>query len=240
MECRSCGVALDRPGDYCLVCHTANTEAVIVDLDTGRGTVTMIEGDTIVGETTVATTPETGDEQRRAVRNYVGRIADELRRKRPETVYVTGDHELVVALRDRIHHEIRRIRDVDDPVQAVIDDVDESTLTVVDEPPTEKIGGAHSTLVGDRTGHRAVTTVAAHPHVKKVIPGPIESGSSRPGGGVRAKATRADDNGNVRLLLRDGSTVQENRVVTTANDRETGERIRADLNEALSAEDLHS
>jgi hypothetical protein len=37
----------------------------------------------------------------------------------------------------------------------------------------------------------------------------------------------------VRLLVRDGSSVQENRVVTTAGDREMGERVRADLNEAL-------
>jgi hypothetical protein len=48
--------------------------------------------------------------------------------------------------------------------------------------------------------------------------------------------TRADYGGNVRMLLRDGSSVQENRIVTTASDRETGERIRDDLNEALEDE----
>ncbi|MFC6736602.1 DUF2103 domain-containing protein, partial [Halolamina salina] len=47
------------------------------------------------------------------------------------------------------------------------------------------------------------------------------------------KATRAGESGNVRLLIRDGSSVQENRVVTTAMDRETGERVREALNEAL-------
>jgi hypothetical protein len=36
------------------------------------------------------------------------------------------------------------------------------------------------------------------------------------------------------LLIRDGSSVQENRVVTTAGDRELGERVRADLNDALT------
>jgi hypothetical protein len=51
---------------------------------------------------------------------------------------------------------------------------------------------------------------------------------------LRAKATRADDNGNVRLLVRDGSSVQENRVVTTAGDRDYGERVRTDLNDALA------
>jgi hypothetical protein len=50
--------------------------------------------------------------------------------------------------------------------------------------------------------------------------------------------TRADANGNVRLLVRDGSSVQENRIVTTASDRDTGERVREDLNDALVEADL--
>jgi hypothetical protein len=50
--------------------------------------------------------------------------------------------------------------------------------------------------------------------------------------------TRADRHGNVRLLLRDGSSVQENRVVTTAGDRETGERVREALNDALADDEL--
>jgi hypothetical protein len=50
--------------------------------------------------------------------------------------------------------------------------------------------------------------------------------------------TRADEHGNVRLLLRDGSSVQENRVVTTAGDRDTGERVRDALNEALTEAEL--
>ncbi|MFW5935042.1 MAG: DUF2103 domain-containing protein, partial [Halolamina sp.] len=61
----------------------------------------------------------------------------------------------------------------------------------------------------------------------------IEAGGGGSRGGVRAKATRAGESGNVRLLIRDGSSVQENRVVTTAMDRETGERVRDALNEAL-------
>jgi hypothetical protein len=80
--------------------------------------------------------------------------------------------------------------------------------------------------------------VAGHPHVKKIVPGPIDAGGSGSRTGVRAKATRADTNGNVRLLLRDGSSVQENRVVTTAGERDLGERVRADLNEALAEADL--
>jgi len=39
-------------------------------------------------------------------------------------------------------------------------------------------------------------------------------------------------------LIRDGSSVQENRIVTTAGERELGERVRADLNDALSESEL--
>jgi hypothetical protein len=80
--------------------------------------------------------------------------------------------------------------------------------------------------------------VAEHPHVKKIVPGPIDAGGKGSQSGLRAKVTRADGNGNVRLLLRDGSSVQENRIVTTAMDRETGERVRDDLNDALAAAEL--
>jgi len=235
MACRQCGSALDRPGDYCLVCRTTNTDTVVVDAARERATVTMLFDGERVGETTVTTTPETGEDERRERRNYVGRVADELRRKRPDSVFVAGDRAVIRGLRAAIHHEVRRVPDAD-PVEAVIEGRDTRSLAVVDEPPAAKIGGTHSTLVGGRDGQAAVTTVAAHPHVKKVVPGPIESGNARAGGGVRAKATRADGNGNVRLLLRDGSTVQENRVVTTAMDRESGEQVRADLNEALAAD----
>jgi hypothetical protein len=95
------------------------------------------------------------------------------------------------------------------------------------------IGGSHSTLVGGRSGKRVIRTVADHPHVKKVIPGPIDAGGSA-AGGVRAKVTRADENGNLRLLIRDGSSVQTNRVVTTAMDRNRGERVGDDLTDALT------
>ena len=40
------------------------------------------------------------------------------------------------------------------------------------------------------------------------------------------------------MLIRDGSTVQENRIVTTAMDREVGERVREDLNDLLDEEGL--
>ncbi|MHB9288506.1 DUF2103 domain-containing protein [Halobacteriales archaeon Cl-PHB] len=240
MECRECGTPLDRPGDYCLVCHTANADAVVLELDRDRARVTtLLDGET-VGARVVTTTPEVDSEdelETAELRNFAGLVADEVRRKRPEEVYATGDRQVLRAVREQLHYEFYRV-DAEDPVEYVKERQGEPSLEVVEASVAEKLGGAHSTLIGGRTGRRALSVVAEHPHVKKIIPGPIDAGGSGSRTGLRAKATRADDTGNVRLLIRDGSSVQENRVVTTAGDRKLGERVRADLNEALVEAEL--
>ena len=238
MECRRCGSSLDRPGDYCLVCRSANADAVVLELDRDRARVTTIDDEAVVGAREVTTTPEDGGETGVVeLRNFAGQVADEVRRKRPEEVYATGDREVLRCVRGQLHYEFYRV-DAEDPVERVRTGRGDAPLEVVDTAPREKIGGSHSTLVGGRAGQRAIQTVAGHPHVKKIIPGPIDAGGSGSRSGVRAKATRAGENGNVRLLIRDGSSVQENRVVTTARERDLGEVVRADLNEALREADL--
>jgi hypothetical protein len=235
MECRHCGSPLERPGDYCLVCRTPNADAVVLELDRDRAALTMLDDESVVGESTVTTTPEDGEQTGVVeLRNFAGRVADEVRRKRPDEVYAAGDREVLRATRGQLRYSFYRIGDGDEnPVEAVIARRGNRALEVVEATPAEKIGGSHSTLIGDRAGRTAIQTVAGHPHVKKIIPGPIDAGGSGSRTGVRAKATRAGENGNVRLLLRDGSSVQENRVVTTAKDRELGEQVRDDLNDAL-------
>lgn len=239
MECRECASPLARPGDYCLVCRSANADVVVLELERDRATVTSVLDDEVVGARVVTTTPEGDDGEANVVelRNFAGLVADEVRRKRPEEVYVAGDREVVGAVRAQLRYPFYRV-DGENPVERVLERRGEPALEVVEASLTEKLGGSHSTLVGGRTGQRALETVAAHPHVKKVIPGPIDAGGSGSRTGVRAKATRADEHGNVRLLVRDGSSVQENRIVTTASDRELGERVRADLNDALREEGL--
>jgi len=239
MECRQCASPLARPGDYCLVCRTANADTVVLELDRDRARVTTLLDEEVLGSRVVTTTPEPDGTERELteLRNFAGLVADEVRRKRPEEVYATGDREVLRAVRRQLHHEFYRIEG-EEPVQQVLERRGEPPLEVVEASVAEKLGGTHSTLIGGRAGRRALEVVAGHPHVKKIVPGPIDASGSGARGGVRAKATRADDNGNVRLLLRDGSSVQENRVVTTAGDREMGERVRADLNDALVAADL--
>jgi len=237
MQCRQCAADLARPGDYCLVCHTANADVVVLELDRERARVTTIDDEDILGRRVVTTTPEDGELSGVELRNFAGQVADEVHRKRPKEVYVTGDRTVIDAVRSQLHYECYRVEG-EDPVERVIERQGEPALEVVEASAAEKIGGTHSTLIGDRDGMRAIETVAGHPHVKKIIPGPIDASGSSARGGVRAKATRADEGGNVRLLIRDGSSVQENRVVTTANDRELGEHVRADLNDALADADL--
>ncbi|MFB6072701.1 MAG: DUF2103 domain-containing protein [Halobacterium sp.] len=238
MECRRCGTPLRKPGDYCLTCDTANCDAVVADCDRDHATLTFLDDEDVVGRTDIATVPEEGGETGVVeLRNFAGRIADEIRRKRPEDVFVAGDHDVIRAVRSDLHYEVYRVPS-DDPVETVRERRGERSLEVVEKPAAEKVGGRHSTVIGNRDGQAAIRTVAGHPNVKKVIPGPIDAGGSGSRTGVRAKVTRADDNGNLRLLVRDGSSVQENRVVTTAMNRDTGERVRADLNEALADADL--
>lgn len=234
MECRRCGTALERPGDYCLECDSSNADAIVVDVDPERATVSVLDDGEVLAETVVTTVPEDDDERRpTAVRNYAGRIADEVRRKRPDAVYAAGEREVVRALRATLRYDVRRVDD-ETPVEAALARRGDRDLDVVEKPPLEKIGGSHSTLIGGRTGMDAIRTVAEHPNVKKVVPGPIDASGASSSGGLHAKATRADAGGNVRLLLREGSSVQENRVVTTARDRDGGERVRAALNEVLA------
>lgn len=255
MHCRRCGAPLERPGDYCLNCNTANADAVVVDFERDRATLTMLRAaeddhggeesveDEVVGETTLTTVPETGEETRVVeLRNFAGRVADEIRRKRPEAVYAAGDREVLRETRAQLHYEFLRVKadESEGPVAAVLDRRGDRAPEVVDTPPGEKLGGRHSTLIGGREGRRAIGVVAGHPHVKKIVPGPIDAGGSSTSSGLRAKVTRADETGNVRLLLREGSSVQENRVVTTAGDRATGERVRADLNDALAEAELRT
>jgi hypothetical protein len=229
---------LEKPGDYCLVCNTANCDTVVVEFERDRATLTMLDEEDIVGKTTVTTIPEDGDESRVVeLRNFAGLVADEIRRKRPEEVYAGGDRDVLREARAQLHHEFYRVAG-ENPVERVLDRRGERALDVVETPPREKIGGTHSTLIGGRKGRRAISVVAGHPHVKKIIPGPIDAGGKGSRTSLRAKVTRADGNGNVRLLLRDGSSVQENRVVTTAMDTETGEFVRDDLNEALREAEL--
>ena len=95
-----------------------------------------------------------------------------------------------------------------------------------------KFGGNHTTIIGGRKGRKIVMEIGRSEMVKKVIPGIIKVGMS-PGSGFRVKFLRPDNRGNLRLLLREGSTVQEVFVVTRASTHSEGLEIAKELEKIL-------
>ena len=98
---------------------------------------------------------------------------------------------------------------------------------------SSKLGGAHTTIIGGRTGKKAVEVVARHHNVKRIVPSVINV-KGHAGGRTLAKVLRPDARGNLRLLISSGTSAQELRIVTTAGSFEQGETLRHELNQALS------
>jgi hypothetical protein len=95
-----------------------------------------------------------------------------------------------------------------------------------------KLGGAHTTLIGGRAGKKLIKLVIQHPEIKKVIPSVI-SVKGIAGGNLTGKVLRSDARGNLRLLLSEGRSFQEVRLVTKVGTAEEGDRIMSELNEIL-------
>lgn len=95
-----------------------------------------------------------------------------------------------------------------------------------------KLGGVHTTIIGGRAGKRLIKLVSQHPEVKKIIPSVI-SVKGVAGGSLTGKVLRADARGNLRLLLSEGRSFQEVRLVTIVGTAEEGDRIMDELNEIL-------
>lgn len=99
-------------------------------------------------------------------------------------------------------------------------------------PLKSKLGGSHTTIIGGRAGKKLVGLVSQHPEVKKIIPAVI-SVKGTAGGKLYGKLLRADSRGNLRLLLSEGRSIQELRIVTTVGSAVEGERIAEELNQIL-------
>jgi hypothetical protein len=96
----------------------------------------------------------------------------------------------------------------------------------------KKLGGAHTTIIGGRAGKKLIKLVSQHPAIKKVIPSVILV-KGVAGGNLTGKVLRSDARGNLRLLLSEGRSFQEIRLVTTVGTAEEGDRIVNELNEIL-------
>lgn len=100
------------------------------------------------------------------------------------------------------------------------------------KPSKNKLGGSHTTIIGGRAGKKLVKLVSQHSEIKKVIPSVI-SVKGTAGGSLTGKVLRSDARGNLRLLLSEGRSFQEIRLVTTVGTAEEGDRIMNELNEIL-------
>lgn len=233
MECPSCGSSLTRPSDFCLACRTSSAAACVVTVDGATATVQTLSETAVVDTDSISYTPETGKLERRAERNFIDRIVAAIRRKRPPRVYVDGSHSIQRALRARLSMDMFTVPDTDGSVsEAVLGHLGTEALPTIEARARDKVGGAHSTLIGERDGEQAVRTIAQNPHVKKVIPGPIEAGGTSRGG-FEATISRVDENGNLRVLLKNGGTVQTVRVVTTGQNKDHGAAIKKELEQSL-------
>ena len=109
----------------------------------------------------------------------------------------------------------------------------------VDGPskPKSKLGGSHTTIIGNRQGKKLVALVSQHPEVKKIIPSVITvKGKGSSGGLLSAKVLRPDDRGNLRMLISHGTSSQELRIVTTVGNALEGERVMEEINSMLIVE----
>lgn len=98
----------------------------------------------------------------------------------------------------------------------------------------EKIGGAHTTIIGGRHGKKLIDTILNHADIKRIIPSVINvKGNTASHGGIIGKVLRSDTRGNLRMIITHGTAVQEIRLITTLADDADGERLMNELNAML-------
>lgn len=237
MNCSFCGAPLERPGDLCLVCGERNVDVAAVFFGGETAEIRFYsDGESRAAETVTASF-EGEDERGRQVafRNFVSRAHDLLYRRRPDRVFAGGRRDAIEELRGITTLPLRRVPgDFFESVEKELS-APEPLLEVM-TPARQKFGGPHSSLVGGREGMDLLVELAGHRNVKKVIPAAISAKGTRGGGGVELSVTRVDDRGNLKALLKSGSSVQEVRIVTTASSREEGRRVAREVRERMESE----
>ncbi|WP_456478403.1 DUF2103 domain-containing protein [Geoglobus ahangari] len=235
MKCRTCFSELEEDYDFCLRCGSRNV--LLCGLHSGDVLTLVLVGDSGVRYLTFK---EYGEWESR--RNLYEVVWEKLHRKRAGEVVVSGrDVESIVEaermLRLTSLYSARILTSEPLPLHEFAERL-ERFVRVRDEiprvsiPAGEKIGGAHSTIIGGREGRDLVMRLASSEFVKKVVPGVIENKGTTTGS-VRLKLTRCDDRGNIRGLLIHGGSVQQIHVITTAKNREEGEVVMRELRSLL-------
>lgn len=235
MKCRTCFSDLGEDYDFCLRCGSKNLTSA--GLHAGKR-ISLI----LIGEDgkSVLTFREYDDWESR--RNLYEVIWEKLHRKRADEIVVSGDDSERVREADRMLRltsiystkilvsEPMELNEFADRLERFVRVKGE--IARVNIPAGEKIGGAHSTVIGGREGREFIMRLASSEFVKKIIPGVIENKGTATGS-VRLKLTRCDDKGNIRGLLIHGGAVQQVHIITTAKNREEGEVVMRTLRSLL-------
>ncbi|AEA46257.1 DUF2103 domain-containing protein [Archaeoglobus veneficus] len=233
MICRNCGTELVSPAAFCLVCNTRNA----------LGCGLFCDGSNIYLFFIAARGHESfkialyEDEFEISRRNAFELAAERMHEKRVEDVFVSGtDRKAILdaaewVRRTAIHPVSVITTDTFNSPEEFCDAISrhlraKTVLRRIDARPEDKIGGAHSTIIGGREGAKLLHRIATCEYVKKIVPGVIEAKGTAAGGGVRLKLNRSDERGNIRAILIDGASVQKVLVITTASNAEEGEEVR--------------
>ncbi|MGP8321634.1 MAG: DUF2103 domain-containing protein [Methanosarcinaceae archaeon] len=96
-----------------------------------------------------------------------------------------------------------------------------------------KIGGAHTTIIGGRRGKKLINTILVHSEIKRIVPSVIVVKGNAAGGAISGKILRSDPRGNLRMIITHGTAVQEIRIITNVGDSNEGKRLMNELNTIL-------
>ena len=230
--CTHCGAEISSPTAYCPACNKPNALGSAIFATSTAIFLSFIgEGDV---ETIKLNRYE--DPFEVSLRNLFQLLAEKIHERRVDEVFVSGEsanlikeaadwlkkyalHPVHVTLTDTFSSQNEFLLAVSDHFRT------RRSLKRVYIKPEDKIGGAHSTIIGGREGVKLLQKIAKSEFVKKIVPGIIEAKGTAVGGGVRLKLTRSDEKGNVRALLIDGASVQKVLIITTAGNKESGEEV---------------
>jgi len=232
VKCRNCESELEHAGDYCMVCNKVNTHLLGVYIEDETAHLFCFYDKEYVGEEIVKLLRfEIGDEVEKQVayRNSIELISEAIHRKRPEKVIVSGiNPKEILQLWNAEVYYTDKFETAEEFKKALKEYLTKREIEKVDIKPEKKLGGRHTTVIGGRSGWRVLLEIASSPYVKKIIACAIEV-SGKSGEGFQYKIQKPDRKGNLRVLLREGSAVQEIRIITTAYDERTGEKVREEI-----------
>ena len=236
MKCRFCFNKLEHIGDYCLSCGQTNTTLLGLCREGNRAYLLCFYNGEFIGEEVIKmieSSDKNTKERQIANRNSMELISEAIHRKRPDIAIISGfNPKEILRLWSPNAYYTDEFNSADEFRAALEDHLKQKEIEKIEIRPEKKIRGKHTTVIGGRNGFKILMMIGGSPYIKKIIPGPIEV-SGKSGVGFQYKIQKPDNKGNLRLLLKDGSAVQELRIVTTAYDENTGEKIAEELKHRL-------